>query len=167
MGLREMRVREAGMRDVGTLVELSSALFREDAGTRDPFTNLEWPDRYGHVYFAGFVERRDLVCLLAETQTVTVGYLAGYVRERSALRPVAVAELESMYVREGARGTGVGATLASEFLAWAEKRDARRVSVTAYASNERAIRFYERRGFLTKSLTLEMGLRYQSRPTPK
>ena len=156
--LGEMRVREARMRDVGTLVELSSALFREDAGTRDPFTNLEWPEQYGRTHFAGFVGRQDRMCLLAEAERVTVGYLAGYVRDCTAFRPVAVAELESMYVREGARRLGVGARLVVGFLAWAEVRGARRVSVTSYASNERAIRFYERRGFVPKSLTLEMGL---------
>lgn len=146
------------MRDVGMLVELSARLFREDAGTRDPSTNLNWPREYGHVYFADLVARGDGLCLLAEATRVTVGYLAGYVREPSALRPVSIAELESMYVREDARGLGVGAKLASEFLAWAELRGARRASVTAYASNERAIRFYDEMGFQPKNLTLEMDL---------
>lgn len=154
-----MRIREAGIRDVGMLVELSSALFREDAGTRDPLTNLDWPGEYGHRHFAELLGPGRSVCLVAEASGVAVGYLAGYVRERSPLRPVAVAELESMYVREGARGRGVGAGLVRRFLGWAGMRGAQQVSVTAYASNERAIRFYERIGFQPRSLALEMGLR--------
>ena len=152
-------VRSATDGDVAMLVELSAALFREDAGTRDPSTNVGWPLEYGLGYFAGFVGREDGVCLIADTGGVTIGYLAGYVREPDALRPVKVAMLESMYVHEGARGTGVGGKLVRAFLDWAGKRGAERASVTAYSSNERAIRFYERLGFRPRSLALEMGLR--------
>jgi hypothetical protein len=43
----EVRVRRAGLDDVADIVGLSSALFREDAGQRDPFTNLSWPEEEG------------------------------------------------------------------------------------------------------------------------
>lgn len=159
MVFAEVRVREAGVRDVRTLVELSSLLFREDAGTRDPSTNPTWPQRYGRRYFTGIVEWENGVCLLAEVSGVTtVGYLAGYMSGRDPLRPVVVAQLESMYVRHDARGSGVGTKLARHFLGWAGPRGAQRASVTAYSSNERAIRFYERMGFRPRSLALEMVL---------
>ena len=158
MELAAFEIREAGMEDVGVLLELSSALFREDAGTRDPWMNLEWPGEYGRRHFADLLGSGRGVCLLAEASGVPVAYLAGYVRERSPLRPVAVAELESMYVREDARGRGIGARLAGAFLGWAGMRGAERASVTAYASNERAIRFYERMGFRPRGFTLERGL---------
>jgi GNAT superfamily N-acetyltransferase len=68
-----------------------------------------------------------------------------------------VVEFESTYVREGVRGMRVGAKLAGGLLASAEVRGALRGSVTAFASNEHALRFYERRGFQPKSLTLGIG----------
>ena len=158
VGSTGTRVRPATGGDVGMLVELSAALFREDAGTRDSSTNVGWPLEYGRGYFAGFVGREDVVCLLADTGGITVGYLAGYVHEPDVLRPVSVAVLESMYVREGARGVGVGGKLVGAFLDRAGKRGAERASVTAYSANERAIRFYERHGFRPRSVTLELGL---------
>ncbi len=49
------------------IVELSSALFGEDAGLKDPFTNLSWPEEEGRDYFAGLVARGLSLCLLAES----------------------------------------------------------------------------------------------------
>ncbi len=151
----EVRVRRAGTGDVAEIVELSRALFREDAGRRDPFTNLGWPEEEGLAYFASLVSGAGSVCLLAEIAGRKVGYLAGRVGEGATLRPVRVAELQSMYVREGYRDLGVGARLVDGFLGWAGSRGAELASVVAYAANARAIRFYERAGFRPRSLSLE------------
>ena len=97
------------------------------------------------------------MCLLAEVEEGIVGYLAGYVRAGSSLRPVPVAELESMYVAEEHRGGRVGERLVASFRSWARERGAWRTSVTAHAANERAIRFYKRAGFRAKNVTLEVG----------
>jgi ribosomal protein S18 acetylase RimI-like enzyme len=151
----EVWVRRAGKDDVGDIVELCSALFREDAGRRDPFVSLGWPEEEGLGYFAGLVGCDGGLCLLAEFAGRTVGYLAGRVGEGTTMRPVKVAELESMYVRDGYRDRGVGARLVGEFLGWARSRGAERASVVAYAANERAIRFYQRAGFRLRSVALE------------
>ncbi len=55
----------------------------------------------------------------------------------------------------GAQEPGVGERLVGEFLAWARERGAERASVTAYADNGCAIRFYERYGFRPRSVSLE------------
>ncbi len=151
----EARVREAETEDVAKIAELNAALFREDAGRRDPFVDQSWPRREGREYFDGLPALESSLCLLAESGGEVVGYLVGYMKEKVSLRPVAVAELESMYVEEGYRGCGIGAKLANEFLRWAADEGADRVSVTAYSANERAIRFYERLGFKPRNLSLE------------
>jgi ribosomal protein S18 acetylase RimI-like enzyme len=151
-------VRRAGAGDVADIVELSSAHFQEDAGRRDPFVSLGWPEEEGRGYFAGLVSGDEGLCMLAEFAGRTVGYLAGRVGEGTTMRPVKVAELESMYVRDGFRDRGVGARLVDEFLGWARSRGAERASVVAYAANERAIRFYQRAGFRPRSVTLERAI---------
>ena len=144
--------------DVGALVRLSSALFREDAGVRDPFTDVGWPRRHGRDHFLSLILRCDALCLLAKSGGTPVGYLAGYVGGPTTVRPVKVAELQSMYVRARDRGREVGSALVAEFLSWAADREAERGAVTAHASNDDALRFYARRGFRPRSATLEMPL---------
>ena len=148
----------AGGGDVGALVRLCSALFAEDAGSRDPFTDVGWPGVHGWDHFRSLISRSDALCLLAKSGRAPVGYLAGYVGEPTEIRPVRVAELQSLYVEAGSRGRGVGSALVEEFLAWAGVRMAGRVSVTAYASNDAAVRFYRLSGLGPKSVTLEMPL---------
>lgn len=158
MGEKEPKIRQAGKDDVDAIVELNYALFQEDAGQRDPFMNLNWPREEGEKHFSRLVSDGDSLCLLAEYDGEVVGYLVGYMREKSSLRPVQIAELESMYVKKMFRGRGVGTELADRFLKWAKAKKAERVSVTAYAANKGAIAFYERLGFEARNLSLEMGI---------
>jgi ribosomal protein S18 acetylase RimI-like enzyme len=65
------------------------------------------------------------------------------------------AELESIHVYPQFRGSGIGSRLVEAFLAWAAEHGAVRASVTAYAANESAIRFYERHGFTVRSLVAD------------
>lgn len=160
-----MWIRRAGVGDVAGLVGFSEALFREDAGSRDPFTNLHWPSKEGREYFSALLSEAGAVCFVAELAGEAVGYLAGRIGEKSTLRPVKVADLESMYVCEECRSSGVGTSLAAEFFSWAVEVGADRVSVTAYAANERAINFYERLGFRRLRSTLETGSRPGTFPT--
>ena len=102
--------------DVGALVRLSSSLSREDAGVRDPFTDVGWPEKEGWGHFLSLISGDDAVCLLAKSSRASVGYLAGYLKEPTALRPVKVADFQSMYVQESSRNRGVGSALVEEFL---------------------------------------------------
>lgn len=153
--MSHFRISVAGTKNVETLVDLNSSLFLEDAGTRDPHMDLSWPANHGREHFLGLLDNEAALCLLAFSEDSVVGYLAGYVKGPTALRPVRIAELQSMYVRRPKRSRGVGSRLVDEFVAWARDRGAARVSVTAYATNERAVRFYERVGFESRSVTLE------------
>lgn len=153
----EVRLGRAQPEDVTSIVQLSDALFREDAGSRDPTMNLEWAVQEGQNYFTDLLADENAACWVAEytTDNDLIGYLASRLVEGSSLRPVRVATLESMYVRREFRARGLGTRLVEEFFLWAKGRGAQRASVTAYAANEGAVRFYKREGFSPKSLSLE------------
>jgi len=153
---REVVAAESG--DVGAMVRLGSAPIREDAGIRDPYTDVGWPRGHGRDHFPSPISREDALCLLAKSGSKPVGYLARYLGEPTTVRPAKVAELQSMYVEARYRGRGFGSALVTEFLSWAGNRAAERVAVTAYVSNGDALRFYARRGFRPRSITLEMPL---------
>lgn len=74
------------------------------------------------------------------------------------MRPVKVATLVSMYVQPAHRRGRLGARLVAQFSAWAKEAGAELAEVTAYSSNADAIRFYERNGFASQSVTLQTAL---------
>jgi ribosomal protein S18 acetylase RimI-like enzyme len=157
--MNDVQIRPAEPDDITTLVRLNAALFDEDAGQRDPFTNLNWPNEQGNEHFTERVTDDHSRCLLVETTDQVIGYLAGYLNEKTELRPVRVAKLESMYVEKDYRSRGVGKSVATDFLEWASTRGATRASVSVFAANDRAIEFYQRLGFEPKTLSLERGIK--------
>jgi GNAT superfamily N-acetyltransferase len=150
-----MRIREAVPEDIPDLVASSGALFAEDAGSRDPTMNLEWPRQHGHLQFTETIGDPERLILVAVEAGAVVGHLTGALTEGTAYRPITVATLTSLYVRPEHRSTGVGADLVRRFRGWARERGADRVAVVAYAANARALRFYQREGFVPHTVTLE------------
>ncbi|MFJ5973391.1 GNAT family N-acetyltransferase [Streptomyces sp. NPDC093060] len=154
----EVVVRKAEHADVDGLVACSRALFAEDAGTRDPSINIDWPREHGPQRFAAGIEDPDRLLLVADRDGEIVGHATGVVAEASAMKPVKVATLVSMYVQPAYRREQIGGRLIREFTAWAKEKEAVLAEVTAYSSNTEAVRFYERNGFAAKSVTLEISL---------
>jgi GNAT superfamily N-acetyltransferase len=153
-----MEIRPAGDADIGVVAELNQALYRTDAGSRDPFTDVEAACEDASNYFTTFLHDESTVVFLAVESGSVAGYLAGRFLDGGLRRTVATAELESMYVREEFRNRKTGTLLADSFFRWAAEKGAGRAAVTAYFANDSARRFYARFGFRSKTVGLDMVL---------
>ena len=154
----EVTVRRARPDDIPGLVASSAGLFAEDAGTRDPSVDVDWPLRHGAESFAAALEDPARLVLVVDHDGEVVGHLTGTLTEPSAVRPVKSATLNALYVFPAHRRARVGGRLVAEFRAWAEAQGATQAEVAAYAANPDAIRFYERQGFGAHAVTLRSGL---------
>jgi GNAT superfamily N-acetyltransferase len=150
-----IEIRRATADDLPGLVASSAGLFAEDAGTRDDTMNIAWPAQHGAAAYTTTMADPARVVFVADADGAIVGHLTAYVSEPSDIRPVRSATLLSMYVFPEHRSGGVGSRLVDAFKAWAAEHGAVRLTVTAYAANTDAIRFYQRNGFAPKSLELE------------
>jgi ribosomal protein S18 acetylase RimI-like enzyme len=143
--MEHLIIREACMHaldDINGIVKLCSDLFKEDGGTRDPYMNVNWPLEHGVEHFANLITRNGKVCFVAYIDNQIMGYLAGYVRDRSDINLTKSAVLESMFVDKRFRSQEIGSKLVNRFMEWLKKAGAMKVTVTAYASNKKAIAFY-------------------------
>jgi GNAT superfamily N-acetyltransferase len=134
------------------------ALFHEDGGRHDPFMDVGWPAREGSSYYRGLLEDPDCLLAVAHDGTVVVGHLVGKLVGPDSIRLVRFAVLESMRVRPELRGRGIGSLLVDEFVRWARRSGAEQASVTAYAANDGARRFYLRHGFAPMGVTMRAAL---------
>jgi GNAT superfamily N-acetyltransferase len=153
-----VEIRPATTDDLDGLVASSSALFAEDAATRDPLRNAKWPAAHGAQWCRELLADPQALVLVAVVDGTVAGHLVGIFAEPSAMWTAAKAELVSMYVRQDVRGQGVGGQLVDTFTGWAKERGASRLDVTAYATNEPALRLYRSRGFAPQSITLATDL---------
>lgn len=87
--------------------------------------------------------------------SAVAGHLVGRLYGPGSVHPVRGADLESIHVYPAHRSAGIGSLLIEAFPAWASERGAFRASVTAYAENEAALRFYRRHGFTVRSVTAD------------
>jgi GNAT superfamily N-acetyltransferase len=139
--------------DIDALVVSVAGLFAEDAGRHDPTMDLRWPEREGSAYYSGLLGDQACLLLLARDDDQAVGHLVGRLSGPDSLRTQGLAVLESMRVAPGARRAGVGSLLVRHFFTWARHGGAQQASVTAYAANDAALRFYARHGFSARSVT--------------
>ncbi len=147
----------AGLSDVSSLLASADALIRTDAGVFDArTTNLAWATGGGPAYCAALVAGGDDFALLARDEDEVIGHLVGRRHGPNKLHPITTAELESIHVYPAHRGRGVGGLLVSSFLERVAGAD--RVTVSAYAQNTRALSFYARRGFVVRSVILDLDL---------
>lgn len=154
----EADVRVATLADIHGLVELSALLYADDAGQYDSRMDINWPRHAGDGYFAQAIEAPDAVCFLAAVGKLPVGFALGRMHRPVRARLCRVADLESLYVRAGHRSVGIGARLVESFLQWSRDHGADAASATSFAANEGALRFYQRSGFVPRSVLLETRL---------
>lgn len=148
-------IRKAKTEELKIVQDLNSGLFTSD-GPRDKYMNHNWPHEEGKEYFSKRITADNSICLVAEIDSEIVGYLAGAVMEVESWRPVKRTELENMFVKEEFRSQGVGAKLVEEFIKWSKEKGVDRSLVVAYATNEKAIKFYQKTGFDPESVSLEI-----------
>jgi len=138
------------------LVQCAIGLFAEDAGTRDITIDAEWPAKHSEQSLSQAIGDPSRLVLAARQAADVIGSLSGVLEPATAMRPIRMATLLSLYVRPHHRNNGVGAALVGHFRSWARQQNASRIAVTAYTINETAIGFYQRTGFTPYTFTLEM-----------
>jgi GNAT superfamily N-acetyltransferase len=146
-------VNTANQDDMDALIVSVAGLFAEDGARHDSLMDAGWPAREGASYYSALIGDKACLVTLARQDDEVIGHLIGRLSEPGGLRTGRIAVLESMRVAPAARGTGVGSLLVENFLAWARDHDAAQASVTAFAANGSAQRFYERHGFVPQSVT--------------
>ena len=154
-----LSVGEAAPSEIDALLRLEAALFLEDAGRHDPFSDPTWPEREGRQDFEDLIASPSGIVLAARSSYEVVGLLAGYATQSSPTRqPMEYAVLRTMYVARSARRHGVATRLTERFLEWARERGCVEAHVDHYAANRAAGVLYERCGFEPRSVSRALTL---------
>lgn len=114
-------------------LRLNPAYFAADPALEEAFTKEQWLARLATaVSFGGYVD----------------GMLSGLAvfSRPSSPKLAHTGDLGAMYVRDGARGTGLADAMIEAVLDHAEK-EVEQIKLSVNAENPRAVKFYERHGF--------------------
>jgi len=154
-------IRKAAIKDLSDVLRLNYDLFKKERREFDKSLDMRWTyGKKGREYFRNRIAKKDSLVEVAEYDGKIVGYLSGGLSKRLNYRKKAkCAELENMMVEKKHRSRGLGAKLVRDFVDWCGKNKIDCISLTAFAGNKRAIKFYRNMGFKDYTLALEMGLK--------
>ena len=138
----EVEIRQATVRDIAGLTASSAALFAEDGAARDHLRDPAWPEAHGAHWCADLIADANALILVAAAGEAVVGHLIATFSAASAMWIAPRAEIVSTFVCASWRGKAVGSRLVTGFVDWAKDRGALRLTVSTYASNIDAVRFY-------------------------
>lgn len=154
--MRAVIVRPAETRDEAIFLELSIGLSKFNRAHRDfgPINNHleERVKRCREIFGAN--DDKQLI-LIAEAEGKALGYgLCNYFERRGSI----VGYIDELYVKEEARGLGLGKQLMNSCMEWMKERGATRVTLNAFAFNQNALAIYEKDGFKVYAMSLEKQL---------
>lgn len=138
-------VREASQDDHQSLNDLFAELDRfHRQALAHLFQEPEGPAR-SEGFLAGITSGEDSLVLIAEHEGQAVGFIHVLVRETPAipiLKPRHFAVIESLFVRETARRSGIGGALVEPGHRWASIKGAADMELNVWEFNQAAVAFY-------------------------
>jgi diamine N-acetyltransferase len=157
----ETLIREATADDYETLCEPFDEV---DALHRDHlphvFRKPTGPVRE-QAYYRGLITDENVSLFVAEVNGSAVGFVHGVIRDMPAI-PILVprrsAIVDSIGVKSGFRGDGIGRLLMQRIHAWAIAKGASAIELNVHAFNTGAVSFYRRLGYVTVSQRMSQSL---------
>jgi len=142
-----IHIREAEPGDADIVIELVGQLARGE-GQESPVSQA-----YVLKYLA--VDGNGI--LLAEKDGQILGLISYSIRP-NLYHAAASCLIEELFVRQDARGQGIGGLLIAEVIKRSHESGAAEISVSTMPDNERVIAFYKKLGFVDQALFLEKHL---------
>jgi ribosomal protein S18 acetylase RimI-like enzyme len=136
-------IRTAKLNDTNEIIKLCSehALYEKAS-----YSSEGKAEKLAHYLFS---ENPRLFCLIAESENQIVGY-ATYMLEFSTWDADFYVHMDCLFIREFARGFGIGEALVKEIGKQAKKNNCTLIQWQTPQFNERAIKFYYRIGATSK-----------------
>jgi len=155
---KKFTIRTATTDDFKIIAGLNKRLFIEEAKNgHDDILDQDWPDSSeGTDYYLKVLYDPEYIVFIAQNENQeSLGYLIGTGKSKYSYRIQKVGELENMYIVPKVRNQGLGSELIGHYKKWLKEQGIQRVYVSAYAKNEKAIKFYENNGFSKLDIGLE------------
>ena len=95
------------------------------------------------------LSKRDrLITFIAQSSGETIGYCIASIDDLAG-------EIDSIFIQEQHRRTGVGTELINRALEWLENQECETISVAIAEGNEASIDFYKRCGFSERMIVMQ------------
>lgn len=155
-------IKTATINDLEKVQELNLKLFKKEQKEYDPLLDLDWVfGKEGTKHYKDRISKDDGCVFVAIVDDKIVGYLCGKlarVGSYGRLPTVIAAEIETFFILDEFRSSGIGKKLYDKFIEWCKTKNVDKVRLDVHPRNELAIKFYRKNNFKDFYLTLEADL---------
>lgn len=150
-------IKKATIEDLKVIQDFNNKLCAKENQDFDSTINPDFATSEGGLsYFKNNIENSEKLVLLAEDESIPIGYLVGGIETIGNYRNIPnMCEVDNMWVDEAYRSQGVGKQLMGMITTWAKDNGIKRMRVIASYQNEKGINFYKKEGFGEYDLILE------------
>src|SRR3990172_3772034 len=115
-------IRKATIEDLEQIQQLNQLLFIKEEKDYDSLLNVEWPfEKEGEEFFKKTITDNSRATFVAEEDGKIVGYLAGKSSPGPWYKDHCIsAELDTMFILNEYRSSGIGSRLVKSFVVWAK-----------------------------------------------
>lgn len=148
------RIRRARHSDLHTLLKFEQQIIATER-PMDPTMIQDQPISYYPI--ADYLDAEDTEVLVAEHNSALVGSVYGQIRKRKPFFQTShLGYIGFMYVDPGHRGQGLVEALVAAIKAWFNEQGIEEIILHVYAQNPRAIRAYEKTGFVSHLIEMRL-----------
>lgn len=151
-------IRSATIDDLKDIQKLNHKLFEEEYEEFDKVLDMNWTLWIEwEKYYNNNIKNDNNCAFVATINDQIIGYLVGSITEEKCPYRILpeMAELDDMFVLAEYRSMWIGAKLYEEFILWCKSKNVRKVQVSAYTWNIKAINFYKKLWFGDFAVILE------------
>jgi len=152
-----VKIRKATTGDIETLQKLNQESFVDNA-VYDPDLKLDWAlSEKGKAHFEKHIRTSECSCFVAEDEAKCIGYITLAPRIID-YRKSRCCEITDMAVTQKYQSKGIGSLFIQKATEWAKEKGYKKMYVSAYFTNTRAVAFYKKNGLVELDLGLEKDL---------
>lgn len=155
-------IRKAKPSDLKAISELDLEFAKSQYKNYDKTLNLNWTySRSGQKYLKKRMSRNDSFLKIASNeQGKIIAYISGGLIKPHPLSVKArYAELESIFIKDEYRGSGLGKKLTEDFINWCRKIKVDYINLAVANENEKTINLYKKLGFRESYSIMEIDLK--------
>lgn|SRR3989344_420624 len=158
----KITIRKAKQSDLKAISELDLEFAKSQYNSYDKTLNLNWTySRSGQRYLKKRMSRGDslLKVALSDRGEIIAYASGGIIKPHPLSIKARYAELESIFIKDEYRGSGLGRKLTEDFIRWCRKIKVDFINLAVARENEKVINLYKKLGFRESYSVMEMDLR--------
>ncbi len=152
-------IRKANTDELKQIQALSTTL-GEHSQRFDNELSLAWAyTEEGEKYYRAKIAGEKGICLVAEKNGEIIGFISGTRHDPDAWRVIMRAEVDNLFIQEKFRGVGIGKLLIDAMKSWAKEQNAKKLILTMFSENKKALSFYKKEGFVLYEMVLHIKIK--------